>query len=55
VANPLDEEKLLANLTSNRVSPRLVPEIKIRPWRQTQGLALPQALQLCGHGADLCS
>jgi len=55
VANPLDEEELLANLTSNRVTPRLVPEIKIRPWRQTQGLALPQARQLCGHGADLCS
>ena len=40
VADPLDEEERLANLISDRISPRLVPEIEILPWRQTQVLAL---------------
>ena len=40
VADPLDEEERLANLISDRISPRLVPEIEILPWRQTQILAL---------------
>jgi ATP-dependent DNA helicase RecG len=40
VADPLDEVERLANLISDRISPRLVPEIKILPWRQTQVLAL---------------
>ena len=30
----------LANLASDRISPRLVPEIEISPWLQTQMLAL---------------
>ncbi|MFM7452742.1 MAG: helix-turn-helix domain-containing protein, partial [Cyanobium sp.] len=40
VVEPLDEEERLANLISDRFSPRLVPEIEILPWRQTQVLAL---------------
>ncbi len=40
VTDPLDEEERLANLISDRISPRLVPEIEILPWRQTQVLAL---------------
>ena len=40
VADPLDEEERLANLISDRISPRFVPEIEILPWRQTQVLAL---------------
>jgi hypothetical protein len=40
VSDPLDEEARLANLISDRISPRLVPEIEILPWRQTQVLAL---------------
>jgi hypothetical protein len=45
VADPLDEEERLVNLISDRISPRLMPEIEILPWRQTQVLALPQALR----------
>jgi predicted HTH transcriptional regulator len=40
VADPLDQEERLANLISDRISPRLVPELEILPWRQTQVLAL---------------
>jgi hypothetical protein len=47
VADPLDEEERLANLISDRISPRLVPELEVLPWRQTQVLALPQAC-MCG-------
>ena len=47
VADPLDEEERLANLISDRISPRFVPEIEILAWRQTQVLALPQAC-MCG-------
>lgn len=47
VADPLDEEERLANLISDRTSPRFVPEIEILAWRQTQVLALPQAC-MCG-------
>jgi ATP-dependent DNA helicase RecG len=47
VADPLDEEERLANLISDRISPRLLPEIEILAWRQTQVLALPQAC-MCG-------
>jgi predicted HTH transcriptional regulator len=39
VSDPLDEERL-ANLISDRISPRLIPEIKTLSWRQTQVLAL---------------
>jgi ATP-dependent DNA helicase RecG len=42
VADPLDEEERLANLTSDRISPRFVPEIEILPWRQTHVLALQE-------------
>jgi len=40
VADPLDVEERLANLVSDRISPRIVPEIEILPWRRTQALAL---------------
>lgn len=40
VTDPLDEEERIANLISDRISPRLVPELEILPWRQTQVLAL---------------
>ena len=40
VADALDQEERLANLVSDRISPRLVPEIEILPWRRTQVLAL---------------
>ncbi|MGH7309595.1 MAG: RNA-binding domain-containing protein [Candidatus Rokuibacteriota bacterium] len=40
VADALDLEERLANLVSDRISPRLVPEIEILPWRRTQVLAL---------------
>ena len=40
VREPLDLEERLANLVSDQISPRLVPEIEILAWRQTQVLAL---------------
>ncbi len=39
VTNALDFEERLANLVSDRISPRIVPEIEILPWRRTQVLA----------------
>jgi predicted HTH transcriptional regulator len=40
VSDPLDLEERVANLVSDRIAPRLVPEIEILPWRQTHVLAL---------------
>ncbi len=40
VRDPLDLEERLANLISDLVAPRLVPEIEILPWRRTQVLAV---------------
>ncbi len=40
VADPLALEERLANLISDRIAPRLVPEIEILPWRRTQILAV---------------
>jgi ATP-dependent DNA helicase RecG len=40
VADPLDLEERLASLVSDRISPRIVPEIEILPWRRTQILAV---------------
>lgn len=40
VVEPLDLEERLANLISDHVVPRLVPEIEILPWRRTQVLAV---------------
>jgi predicted HTH transcriptional regulator len=40
VSEPLDLEERLANLISDQVTPRLVPEIEILPWRRTQVLAV---------------
>ena len=40
VSNALDLEEQLANLISDRIEPRLVPDLKILPWRQTHVLAV---------------
>ncbi len=40
VRDPLDLEERLANLISDRIAPRLLPEIEILPWRRTQVLAV---------------
>jgi len=40
VAEPLDMEERLASLISDRIAPRLLPEIEILPWRRTQVLAV---------------
>ena len=38
--DPLDVEERVASLISDRISPRIVPEIEILPWRRTHVLAL---------------
>jgi ATP-dependent DNA helicase RecG len=40
VPDPIDLEERLASLVSDRISPRILPEIEILPWRRTQVLAL---------------
>ena len=40
VTDALDMEERLANLVSDRIHPRLVPEIDILPWRRTHVLAV---------------
>ena len=40
VVQVLDLEERLANLISDHITPRLVPEIEILPWRRTQVLAV---------------
>jgi hypothetical protein len=35
VADPLDAEERLANLLSDNVLPRLVPDLEVLPWRRT--------------------
>lgn len=40
VPNPLDLEERLANLVSDCISPRLMPEIEVLLWRQTQLLGV---------------
>ena len=40
VRDPLDLEERLANLISDLIVPRLVPEIEILPWRRLQVLAV---------------
>ena len=40
VRDPLELEERLANLISDHVAPRLMPEIEILPWRRTQVLAV---------------
>jgi len=37
---PLEVEERLANLISDRILPRLVPDLEILPWRQTNLLAV---------------
>lgn len=54
MADPLDEEERFANLIIDRISPRLVPEIEILAWRQTQVLALPQAC-MCGWAPPIAA
>jgi ATP-dependent DNA helicase RecG len=40
VAGPLDLEERLANLISDNVVPRLMPELEIVPWRRTHVVAV---------------
>ncbi len=40
VAEPLDLEERLANLISDSIVPRLVPDIEVLPWRRTHVLAV---------------
>jgi ATP-dependent DNA helicase RecG len=40
VDEPLDVEERAANLISDSIAPRLVPEIEVLPWRRTQVLAI---------------
>lgn len=40
VREPLDLEKRLANLISDDIVPRLVPELEILPWRRTHVVAM---------------
>jgi len=40
VSDPLDLEERLANLISDDIVPRLVPELEILPWRRTHVLAV---------------
>jgi predicted HTH transcriptional regulator len=40
ISEPLDVEERLANLISDHIVPRLVPEIEILPWRRTQVVAV---------------
>lgn len=40
VPDALDTEERLANLISDSLSPRLVPDIEVLPWRRTQLLAV---------------
>jgi ATP-dependent DNA helicase RecG len=40
VKDPLATEERLANLLSDNIAPRLVPELEILPWRRTHVLAL---------------
>jgi ATP-dependent DNA helicase RecG len=40
LADPLKEEERLANLVSDSIQPRLVPNIEIVPWRTRQLLVV---------------
>jgi ATP-dependent DNA helicase RecG len=40
VDQPLDVEERLMNLVSDRISPRLVPEVEVVPWRSTHVVAV---------------
>ncbi|WP_211192401.1 helix-turn-helix domain-containing protein [Actinoplanes sp. TBRC 11911] len=40
VPDPLDLEERIANLISDQISPRLVPELEIVPWRGTHVVAM---------------
>jgi len=40
VTKPLDLEERLASLISDRIVPRIVPELEILPWRRTHVLAV---------------
>ena len=40
IPNPLKTEESLASLIADSISPRLVPDIEILPWRETQALAV---------------
>lgn len=58
VEEPLDLEERLANLISDRIEPRLVPELEILPFRNTHVLAVQvhgspgRPYYLAGEGLD---
>lgn len=40
IAEPFELEERLANLISDQIAPRLLPEIEVLPWRRTQVMAV---------------
>ena len=40
ITSPLDLEERLASLISDRIAPRILPEIEVLPWRKTHVLAV---------------
>ncbi len=40
VSNALDVEERIANIVSDSIAPRLLPDIEILPWRRTQVIAI---------------
>jgi predicted HTH transcriptional regulator len=40
ISEPLDTEERLANILSDSISPRLVPELEVLPWRRTHVVAV---------------
>jgi ATP-dependent DNA helicase RecG len=54
VADPTRVEEQLANLISDRIEPRLVPELQIIPWRKTHAVSVyrPESPLPCGGFAS---
>lgn len=58
VSDPLAQEERLANLIADAIAPRLLPDMEIVPWRQTQIIAVTvfpspnRPHHLCREGAD---
>ena len=50
VKEPLDLEERLANLISDHIVPRLVPELEIVPWRRSHVLAIQVYASRGRHG-----
>ena len=54
VRDALGLEERLVNLISDRITPRLVPEIEILPWRRTQVLVTGSLKPVCAAGNGPC-